>query len=104
MLVFSFTSNMMFTGAELRFRLAVLARRDHPDKNASEVTMIVTKETFDNCLADMPEHHKATARKRGFIRANALPFFVQREDGMMYCHGIVNILLKGAVIRGYVFE
>lgn len=95
---------MMFTGAELRFMLATAARRDHPDKNAPEVTMIVTKETFDNCLLDMPPHHRDMALKRGFIRANALPFFEQREDGKMYRHGIVNILLKGAIIRGYVFE
>lgn len=84
----------------LKHRLAQ-TEWDRPgaDLSRAEMKVEVTNEVFEQCLSEMPDHHKASARKRGFIRATAVPFFFTSESGMMYRHGITNIVNKDAEIN-----
>ena len=86
--------------AKLRYTLAQL-EWDKSDKDFSRVEqkVEVSNEIFEKCLSDMPEHHKITSRKRGFLRANATPFFFISERGMLYRHAITNIINKDAEIN-----
>jgi hypothetical protein len=85
--------------ATLRFEIAREAWEEAADFDKPEEKAYVDNDMFERCLSDMPEHHKATARKRGFIRANAEPGFREREDGLLYTHGIVNIINQDAEIN-----
>jgi len=86
---------------EKRAELAQLAYDCCRDKLKIEKNIEVCNETFEMCIADMPEHHKNTARKRGFLRTYHNSFWIKNSDGhgKTYHKGVIYIINEDAEVN-----
>jgi hypothetical protein len=82
----------IYKGEELKFKLAQIATKKATDMSKPEQKIYVDDALFERCLADSNSSHTETAKRRGFIRARYMPYGYHTEEGIMYRHGIVNII------------
>jgi len=82
----------IYKGEELKFKLAQIATKKASDMSKPEQKIFVDDALFERCIMDENPSHAQTARNRGFLRARYIPYGYHTDGGIMYRHGIVNII------------